>query len=100
MSFGEARHRLIEALRDGRYEHEARDALAEKNLLAVGGVTADDVILMLRRCRGDQFRESPHHFDRTVTVLEFRPLLDEDRWYVKAYFLAESAVFVSVHRAE
>ena len=100
MSFGEARDRLIDALRDGRYGHEARDALAERNLLAIGAVTADDVIRMLRRCRGGQFRESPHHFDRTVTVLEFRPLIGAERWYVKAYFIADRAVFISVHRAE
>lgn len=40
MAFREARDRLVEALREGRFEHEARHAREEKNLLAVGEVSA------------------------------------------------------------
>ena len=44
MGFSEAKRAVVAALREGNFEHEARQALAEKNLLAVGDVDA-------RRCR-------------------------------------------------
>lgn len=102
MAFREARDRLIAALRDGRFEHEARQARQEKNLLAVGEVSVDEVIRLLERCRGDQHRESPHHWDRSTTVHEFTPVADGVRWYIKAYFdpgdRSAGAVILSVHR--
>jgi hypothetical protein len=100
MGFRAARARLVQALREGCYEHEARDALGEKNLLAVGEVTAAEVIRLLLRCKGHQFRRSLHHFDPTIDVFEFTPDLAEERWYVKAYFVSTNAVLISVHPAD
>ncbi len=74
MGLRDAQSALISALREGRYDHEARDVLAEKNLLAIGAVSAEDVIQLLHRCGGNQFRESAHHWDADTTVLEFRPV--------------------------
>ena len=34
---------VVAALREGNFEHEAREALEEKNLLAVGDVDANEV---------------------------------------------------------
>lgn len=90
---------MVAALREGRYESEARDAREEKNLLAVGEVTAEFVALLLERCNGTQYRESPHDFDREVVVHTFLPETNGERWYIKAYFLGDGAVFISVHRA-
>lgn len=98
--FKEVRNRLIDALRERRYQHEARDALAEKNLLAVGELSAEDVIVMLQRCRGTRHQAGPHDFDRSVTVHQFRPLVRGRSWYIKVYFLEEIAVFISVHPVE
>jgi len=100
MGFRETRQRLIAALEDGRFQHEIRGAVEEKNLLAIGDVSAREVIAMLRRCRGNQHRSSPHARDRNVTVHEFMPLVSRERWYIKAYFLEDEAWFISVHRSE
>ena len=98
--FRPTRRRLIAALREGEYRHEARGTLAEKNLLAVGDVDSADVIRLLQRCRGDQHRMSLHHADRTLVVHEFRPVLGGRRWYVKAYFRGSTAWIISVHTSE
>lgn len=101
MGFREARAALIRSLLAGDYQHEAREALSEKNLLAVGDVTAGEVVVVLRRARGHQYSCAPHDWDRDTMVHVFRPLLFGERWYVKAYFLTEgesTAVFISVHR--
>ncbi|MFQ5791111.1 MAG: hypothetical protein ACE5JI_11630 [Acidobacteriota bacterium] len=100
MSFRESRQALILALQEGRYEHEARDAQAEKNKLAVGELGDAEVIRLLRRCRGTQYSESPHDCDPGVTVYLFRPESGGESWYVKAYFLSDKAVFISVHPSE
>lgn len=99
-SFTEVRRRLIHALESGDFVHEARDARAEKNLLAVGDVTAGDVIRLLQRTRGDQYTVSPHDWDSAIAVHVFKPTVLHVGWYVKAYFLpqgGETAVFISVH---
>ncbi|HSG07355.1 MAG TPA: hypothetical protein VLA36_03290 [Longimicrobiales bacterium] len=91
---------MIRALVDGNYQHEARGALSEKNLLAIGDVDEADVIRLVRRTRGDQYSTTPHDWDRTTMVHLFRPVLGRQRWYVKVYFLdqpSDTAVFVSVH---
>ncbi|MDX1396511.1 MAG: hypothetical protein R3195_19170 [Gemmatimonadota bacterium] len=95
-----ARRRLIEALRAGEYRHEAREALAEKNMLAVGRVTPEEVVRLLRRCRGEQHGTSPHHADRELVVHEFKPYASGRKWYVKAYFRGSTAWFISVHPGE
>ncbi len=97
MGFREARSSLIQALRSGSYEHEARDVRAEKNLLAVGDVSADFVIDMLRAASGDGYSAAPHHWDPAIAVHIFRCHDGNVRWYVKAYFLQPNAVFISVH---
>lgn len=101
MGLREARQGLIAALREGRFEHEARATIAEKNLLAIGEIDVDDVVRMLQRTRGDQYEEVAHHWEASVTVHVFAPEIERERWYVKAYFLGpppRRAVFISVHR--
>jgi len=100
VSLRTVRQALIGSLESGNFEHEARAALAERNLLAVGDVDAAFVVRLLQRTRGDRYATSRHDWDREVTVHVFRPELDGERWYVKAYFLdvqAGRAVFISVH---
>ena len=101
MGLETARKALVRALMDGDFQHEARDTISEKNLLAIGVVTEVEVVLMLRRTRGDQYSQSPHDWDRDTVVHVFRPEIAGERWYVKAYFLEQphgTAVFVSVHK--
>jgi len=95
----------VEALRQGTFEHEARDALSEKNLLAVGDVDEDEVARLVLRTRSHEYGESRHHWDQSVIVHTFNPTSREERWYIKVYLIEtdhdeRKAVFISVHRAE
>jgi hypothetical protein len=100
MGFRQARSRLLAALRSGNFQHEVREVLAEKNLLAIGDVTAAEVIRAVQKTRGDEYSRSPHHWDPEIKVHVFRPRIEGERWYIKCYFLpasGETAVFISVH---
>jgi len=97
MAFRTARSKIIADLRVGNFSHEARDAQRERNLLAVGEITADFVIRLLERARGADHRESPHHWDAQTTVHVFSCRHAGGRWYVKAYFIGDETRFISVH---
>jgi len=104
MGFSEGKRAVVAALREGNFEHEAREACAEKNLLAVGDVDVSDVAELLLKTRSEDYRESPHHWDQSVVVHTFTPTVREERWYIKVYFLEtdgddRTAMFISVHRA-
>ena len=104
MGFSAAKAAVVAALHKGNFEHEAREALAEKNLLAVGDVDAGDVAELVLKTRSDDYGESPHHWDQSVVVHTFRPTVREERWYIKVYFVEtdgddRKAMFISVHRA-
>ena len=104
MGFTAAKAAVVAALHEGNFEHEARDALAEKNLLAVGDVDANEVAALVFRTRSEDYGESPHHWDQSVVVHTFRPTVRGERWYIKVYFVEidrddRPAMFISVHRA-
>lgn len=101
MSMDAFRTLLIEKLLRGEVNHEAREALAEKNLLAIRAVTPEQVAELLRRTTRQQYRTSPHHRAPRITVHEFLPVAaDGVGWYIKAYFLQGGAWFISVHKQE
>ena len=92
--FREAKRRVLKALAEGTYQHEARSAIDVKNRLLTGAVTAAEVIAVIGRCNGTHHATSPHHADASVPV----HVLRRDGWYIKFYFLDEDTVFISVHR--
>jgi len=101
MSFTSAKRAIIAALETGNIQHELREVLSEKNLLAVGDVSAEEIITIVNRARGEDYSVSPHHWDADTEVHVFRPTVDGNRWYVKAYLVEEpngGVVFISVHR--
>ncbi len=100
MGFKDARGAIVQALRDGRFQHEERAITEGKNLLATGEVTVDEVISLLIRCKGYQHETGLHHFDRTQTIHIFRPMEGSVRWYIKSYLVEQdgiTAFFISVH---
>jgi hypothetical protein len=108
MGFRDARQRVIRSLLAGDYQFEIRDVAEGKNLLEIGVVTPTEVVALLQRCRGDQYRCVPHHADASVPVHVFLPVLTGERWYVKAYLVAgapdepsgpDIAVLISVHKS-
>jgi hypothetical protein len=100
MSFEAYRDLLIEKLQSGEYAHEPRDVMEEKNLLAVGVVSAAEVVRLVRRCTRQQYRQSAHHRAPRITVHIFQPVdAGAQPWYIKVYFLKSGATFISVHRS-
>ncbi|WP_201161524.1 hypothetical protein [Phaeovulum veldkampii] len=99
LGFKEARQRVIQSLKEGLYQHEARSSIEAKNLLATGKVAVAEVVDMLRRCNGTHHTSSWHHTVKGVQVHVIKP--DKpDRWYIKFYFLdpeAPETMFISVH---
>ena len=50
-----AKAAVVNALRKGKFEHEARETLTEKNLLAVGDIDASDVANLVLRTRSQDY---------------------------------------------
>jgi hypothetical protein len=98
MGFKEVRTLLIDALQSGQYQHEWRSDSPTKNLLAIELVTPGFVVQLLLRCGGNDYECSKHHTREHTLCHVFTPVLDGERWYVKAYFVSARAVFISVHR--
>jgi hypothetical protein len=89
-----ARREILAALASGEFQHEARNAVDVKNLLAVGEVTPEQVAEVIRASTGLDHSASPHHVMPGVDVHVIR----SRGWYVKFYFLEPGAWFISVHR--
>ena len=100
LGFKAARALFIDALKDGRIRFERRSAAQGKNLLQSGDISPEEVIWLLRRCRGDQYEESPHHFMPEVPCHIFKPEIHRIQWYVKGYRLSDDVFLISVHTSE
>lgn len=94
MGFKDAKAAVLKALKEGTYQHEARNQIEVKNELAMGNVTADDVAAVIGKCNGTHHSMSSHHSDASIDV----HVLKRDGWYIKFYFLEEDACFISVHK--
>ena len=92
LGFTAAKRKLLQALAEGDYQHEARARIDVKNALAMGTVSAEQVAGIVRRATGAEHSSSPHHGDALITV----HLLKTSGWYIKFYFLDPSTVFISV----
>ena len=90
----EAKRRLIEALREGTFLHEARSQIETKNLLQMGQITPSDLVELIKRCSGQHHERSPHH---SVTGVDVH-ILRRDGWYVKFYFVDPDTIFISVYQ--
>lgn len=101
MGFKAAKAAVVRALREGNFVHENREP--EKNLLAVGDMEAEEVAKLVLKTNSHDHDESEHHWYASVVVHTFRPTVDEQRWYIKAYFVdgpEAGATFISVHRSD
>jgi hypothetical protein len=98
MGFKDVRMLLIEALESGQFEVEERNDIDEKNLLAAEKISPEFVIRLLLRCTGREYESRKHHSRPHVLCHVFTPVLDDERWYVKAFFVSARAIFISVHR--
>ena len=99
MGFKEARQKAIEALKNGKYQHEARADIDVKNLLQLGSVSTQEVIDILRICGGSHHSASPHHVVDDIEVHIIKAMKPSP-WYIKFYFLdpeIPELMFISVH---
>lgn len=100
--FKEARGKLIQALRDGTYQHYPRTD-EEANQLMLGNVSDEQVVNMLRVCRGSQYNEEPWHDDDSLNVHIFKPEIGSDtsrvQWYIKAVIKDPDTIIISVHKS-
>lgn len=92
--FKAVRARVIAALLCGAYQHEARNHIDVKNLLATGEVSAGERVDILRRCDGFGYSCSPLHGGVAIDC----HVLRASGWYVKFYFISPTTIFISVHR--
>ena len=103
MGFKEARDAVIDCLRSGDIGHWPREDLHLKNWLAAGRLTEEEVIRLLQRCNGKQYRPGNQVSPAGGQVHEFFPVVDDVNWYIKVYVDEETneaiveAVFMSVH---
>lgn len=92
--FKAVKRAVIAALECGDYEHVAREDIEVKNLLAIGAVSADLVIEVIKASRGTDYECSPLHANGRVNC----HLIKARGWYVKFYFIDPATMFISVHR--
>lgn len=94
MGFKAAKKAVLAALKQGDYQHAARNDIDVKNLLAAGEVSAEDVMNVIRRCDGTHYECSPHHQLKGVEC----HVIKAQGWYIKFYFVDPATFFISVHQ--
>lgn len=94
IGFKEAKRKVIAALENGTYQHEARANINTKNLLQVGDVSPEQICAVLRNCQGQDHSSSAHHQVASIQV----HVIKRDGWYIKFYFVDPDTVFISVHQ--
>ncbi len=103
MGFREARNKLVACLEAGDFGHWPRADLLLKNWLAAGHITEAEVMRLLLRCNGRQYRPGNQRSPAGTQIHEFFPLDGDVGWYIKAYLDEASdeaiieAVFMSIH---
>lgn len=94
MGWTDAKARVLRSLKEGTFLAEARNDIDDKNLLAIGDVTPDDVRTVIEKANGTHHTESPHHQNASTMV----HVVQRSGWYIKFYFVDPNTVFISVHR--
>ena len=97
MGFKQAKAQLLDCLGEGNVQHDARNDIDVKNLLAVGEVSLDDVAAVVGQSRGSDYQSMPHHQIAGVEVHVISTQCAGVSWYLKWYFVEPNSVFISVH---
>ncbi len=94
--FKEAKRKVLKALADGAFQHEARNNIDIKNELLAGTIAAIELAAVIRRTNGKNHSMSAHHRAASVTV----HVIKREGWYIKFYFIDPDTWFISVHTIE
>lgn len=96
MGLKNVRQKVIKCLKSGRIQHVTSRSgnIVEKNLLVTGQITVEEVIELINRTKGNDFKCVKHHILKNIDVYIFKP----NNWYIKCYFIEPDIFFISVHR--
>lgn len=100
MGFKDVKQLVISCLDAGKYDFEIREAMSDKNLLATGAVTVEQVKQMIGRCSGLQYKARPMTEDPDTLKHELKPMVAGKQWFIRFYFVQapdDTAMFISVH---
>lgn len=97
MSFREIKGKVIECLKNGNIEFEARREIHLKNLLSTGDISPFEVAALIGRASGDNHQVRPYHSDSSIDVHIITVRSAGVHWYIKWYFTDPTSVFISVH---
>jgi hypothetical protein len=100
LGFKEVKSKVIECLDNGFVIHEARNNIDIKNLLSTGAVSIGEVATIIGRARGNDYSNSPHHFDSEIDVHIIKTNHFNKSWYIKWYFTEPDCVFISAHEQD
>lgn len=96
MGFKDAKQLFISAIRADEVQHEHRSAWG-KNWLADKRISNDEAADIVAQARGqDTPPPTPHHFLANVEVWVFKPLYNNERWYVKGYWIGDELHLVEL----
>lgn len=99
MGFIEVKNKVIQCLKNGDYDYEARKDIDLKNVFLVGLLSKEDLIEIIKSSNGTQYESSPHHLDSSIEVHILKPIKNNKKWYIKFYFLEPNVLFISVHES-
>ena len=100
MGFTDVKHLVLACLDAGAFGFAIREHMSEKNLLATGAVTVEQVRRMIGRCTGLHYKALPMTEDPATLKHELRPVVDGRQWFIRFYFVKnpdDLVMFISVH---
>lgn len=97
MGFKDAKRIFISAIEADRVQHEYRTAW-DKNWLADKRLSIEEAVSIVSQARGqDTQHPTPHHFIPGVEVWVFKPIYNNERWYVKGYWIEDELHLVELY---
>lgn len=97
MGFKDAKRIFISAIAADEVQHERRTAWG-KNWLADKQLSNEQAASIVSQTRGqDASPPTPHHYLPGVEVWVFKPLYNNERWYVKGYWTEDELHLVELY---
>ncbi len=97
MGFKDAKKIFLTAIERDAVVHDYRHS-DDKNWLARNLISSEQAVRILSQARGqDTPSPSPHHFLPGVDIWVFKPLYQNERWYVKGYCIDGELHLVELH---
>jgi hypothetical protein len=100
VGFTDVKQLVLASLDAGAFAFAIREQMSEKNLLATGAVSVEQVRRMIGRCTGLQYRALPMTEDPGTLKHELRPVVGGRQWFIRFYFVKspdDLVMFISVH---